>query len=348
MGSFKMEPENETDDFETHVFNSSLSNHEQEDKFLNIHLHSVSYEQWVIYGLAMPTFVGISLILNSLIFIVLLKDKFKSSLNLLLHCLSCYDITVGLMSFWVYSWPTICQYLGIFPDYLTNIHPTLVPFLLPVWHMTITGSDYLNLAAVVERLLATDGNFRKDKKTQQHLGFPISTAKCYILNIFLFTVLFNVPAFLELETSLNDEENLQVVETELRNHEVYKKMYRLMAEFLIFKATPWFAFLILWLLLNSRIRFYTKKKSIRRTLTIDQYEEMRDTRIVLGIIGLFYVCNILTFYNSVCHIMLFHVSDLVQLLATLSLVLNSTFKFCVYFALSNRFRDSVIGLCSKE
>jgi hypothetical protein len=41
----------------------------------------------------------------------------------------------------------------IFPDYLTKIHPTLVPFLLPVWHMTITGSDYLNLAAVVERLL---------------------------------------------------------------------------------------------------------------------------------------------------------------------------------------------------
>ena len=53
-----MEPENQTDDFETHVFNSSLLNHKQEDKFLNIHLHSVSYEQWVIYGLAMPTFVG--------------------------------------------------------------------------------------------------------------------------------------------------------------------------------------------------------------------------------------------------------------------------------------------------
>ena len=57
-----MEPENETDNFETHVFNSSLLNHEQEDKFLNIHLHSVSYEQWVIYGLAMPTFVGKSVL----------------------------------------------------------------------------------------------------------------------------------------------------------------------------------------------------------------------------------------------------------------------------------------------
>ena len=34
-------------------------------------------------------------------------------------------------------------------------------------------------------------------------------------------------------------------------------------------------------------RFYTKKKSIRRTLTIDQYEEMRDTRIVLGTVYMF-------------------------------------------------------------
>ena len=90
----------------------SLINHEQEDKFFNIHLHSVSYNQWVIYGIAMPTLIGISLIFNSLIFIVLLRDKFVSSLNLLLHCLSCYDITVALMSFWVYSWPTICQHFG--------------------------------------------------------------------------------------------------------------------------------------------------------------------------------------------------------------------------------------------
>ena len=38
---------------------------------------------------------------------------------------------------------------------MTNLHPTLVPFLLPIWHMTITGSDYLNLAAAVERLLVS-------------------------------------------------------------------------------------------------------------------------------------------------------------------------------------------------
>ena len=78
-------------------------------------------------------------------------------------------------------------------------------------------------------------------------------------------------------------------------------------------------------------------------MTIAQFEEMRDTRIVLGIMGLFYVCNILTLYNSVCHIMLFPVSDLIQNLAVLSLVINSTFKFVVYFGLSSRFRQSFLS-----
>ena len=43
---------------------------------------------------------------------------------------------------------------------LKEVHPMLVPYLIPVLHMAITGSDYLNLAAAVERYLATDRNFR--------------------------------------------------------------------------------------------------------------------------------------------------------------------------------------------
>ena len=80
----------------------------QEHHEFNLHLHSVSAEQWIIFGIAMPTFVGLSLVFNGLIFLVLLKDKIESSLHLLLHCLSCYDIGVALFSFWIYSWPTIC------------------------------------------------------------------------------------------------------------------------------------------------------------------------------------------------------------------------------------------------
>ena len=83
-------------------------------------------------------------------------------------------------------------------------------------------------------------------------------------------------------------------------------------------------------------------------MTVSQFTEMRDTRIVLGIIGLFYVTNILTFYNSFCHIMHYSTSNDIHMLANLSLVLNSTFKFWIYFALSSRFRKGVQNLFVKS
>jgi hypothetical protein len=44
-----------------------------------------------------------------------------------------------------------------------------------------------------------------------------------------------------------------VLTSELRHNDIYNKMYRLMAEFLIFKATPWMSFLILFLTMKHRI-----------------------------------------------------------------------------------------------
>ncbi len=187
---------------------------------------------------------------------------------LLRHCHG-FDVILGLFLAYPLSTSWVSQFqpmkqkskllkkhfaTRIFHDYINDVHPRLVPFLLPIWHMTVTGSDYLNLAAAVERYLATDRGFRADKKSRHHLGCSTFSTKMYIGKILIMTVLFNVPAFFELRTNINPEGQLEVFETSLRTHKVYTQMYRLMAEFLIFKASPWFAFFILWLSLSRRIR----------------------------------------------------------------------------------------------
>ncbi len=43
----------------------------------------------------------------------------------------------------------------LYPEYLMEIHPVLIPYLNPILHMAITGSDYLNLAAACERYLVS-------------------------------------------------------------------------------------------------------------------------------------------------------------------------------------------------
>ena len=42
---------------------------EQEHKLFNLHLHNVTQDQWIVYGIVMPTFVLLSVIFNGLIFL---------------------------------------------------------------------------------------------------------------------------------------------------------------------------------------------------------------------------------------------------------------------------------------
>ncbi len=95
--------------------------------------------------------------------------------------------------------------------------------------------------------------------------------------------------------------------------------------------------------LRDRLSYYSKR-SVRKTLTVEQYTEILDSRIILGINTLFYVCSVLPLYVSFCHILLFDVSDDVFRVSNLMLVVNSTFKLYVYLALSWDFRRSVLEL----
>ena len=101
------------------------------------------------------------------------------------------------------------------------------------------------------------------------------------------------------------------------------------------------------MLFSLIFRYFCKRRN-RRFLTNHQYHELKDARIVLGTIVLFYLTNILPFYVSFCHILLYNVSEVVAKLAHLGLVVNSSFKFLIYVALSRRFRIGVISLFKKE
>jgi hypothetical protein len=71
------------------------------------------------------------------------------------------------------------------PVVFKEIHPLLLPYLIPVLHMAITGSDYLNLAAAVERYLATDRHFRDGRGTY-HEGCAPKRTNFFILVILVF------------------------------------------------------------------------------------------------------------------------------------------------------------------
>ena len=211
----------------------------------------------------MPIYI-FSLLFNVMIVASLSRVKESSpSLDMILRHLSLYDMAVTILSLLHLCIPTLMKYNDIGPRYLHQIYPFMVPYLIPLLHMAITGCDYLNVAIVAERYLAIDRYYQNNKSV--HQGCPRTQTKYYIFGIQLLTIAFNIPGFWELATiatvenelqshgSASFEVNYEVVATCLRHHEVYETMYRLTAELLIFKVTPWMIFLVLFLTIWGRI-----------------------------------------------------------------------------------------------
>ena len=97
---------------------TQIQNENETQKILsiiNFHLDTnIDKDQWIILGLTLPIFAGLSLVLNTSIFVTLLlaKNKLESSSNLFLQALACFDIGFVVISFYIFSFPVILQYLG--------------------------------------------------------------------------------------------------------------------------------------------------------------------------------------------------------------------------------------------
>ena len=101
------------------------------------------------------------------------------------------------------------------------------------------------------------------------------------------------------------------------------------------------------LLLLPTFRYFSKRRN-RRFLTNRQYHELKDARLVLGTIVLFYLANVLPFYVSFCHILKLHPSYEAAKLSHFGLVINSSLKFLIYIALSRRLRKGFLALFRKD
>ena len=97
----------------------------------------------------------------------------------------------------------------------------------------------------------------------------------------------------------------------------------------------------------STFRYFSKRRN-RRFLTNRQYHELKDAKLVLGTIVLFYLANVLPFYVSFCHILKLHPSYEAAKLSHFGLVINSSLKFLIYIAFSRRLRRGFLALFKKD
>jgi len=174
-----------------------------------------------IEGIAV-TLVSIFGIVGNIACISVFSSKsvdLKPSFANILKCLSIYDICLlsGMVA--MYGLPIIC------PPYDLHVKPHLIPLVLPLSQVALTGSVY----SVV--VVATERYFNICRPFSTNWG-NVCEGGGYIISVVLFSFVYNASKFFEFETTYYQEvagDNSSYVAavqlTALRNNLVYNTVY---------------------------------------------------------------------------------------------------------------------------
>jgi len=142
---------------------------------------------WWTEGVVLPVICGIGIFGNIASILVLTNKEIdlKPSFVNILICLAFYDLMFEILAILMYSLPNIS------PEYHETIFPHLLPYLLPLIHITLTGSVYTTIAVAMERCVTVMAPFTQVKS---YNGF------LYVCPIILFSLIYNIPKFFEVRT----------------------------------------------------------------------------------------------------------------------------------------------------
>ncbi|XP_023337723.1 FMRFamide receptor [Eurytemora carolleeae] len=168
-------------------------------------------ESWIknslslcLEGVLLPILALFGIVGNILCLFVFNQKKveLKPSFSNILKCLSVFDILFLVGMVLLYTVPRASS------TYRTNIEPVILPVLLPLTQVTLTGSVYSVVAVAVERYYTICRPFKYNMMGECK-GLP------YIMIIIIFSFVYNINKFFELTTIS------KLVETEAGNHSVY-------------------------------------------------------------------------------------------------------------------------------
>ena len=81
-------------------------------------------------------FAVLGVVINVIAFVIITKKKDKSMFHDLLKILTFYDIGVVICCALQFALP------NLWPGYVANIYPHIMPYLLPVMHIAVLTSVY--------------------------------------------------------------------------------------------------------------------------------------------------------------------------------------------------------------
>ena len=150
--------------------------------------------KFVIEGILLLTVGIIGLFGNTMCIVMFAKLRDQMKFHRLMILLFVYDNAYILFSILVFALPQLSD------TYKARCLKYLVPTVLPLVQIALTGSVYSTLAISLERYLVVCRPF-------YIISHKSLSTKMYIISIVTFSIIFNIPKFLELQTCDDPEES---------------------------------------------------------------------------------------------------------------------------------------------
>lgn len=316
----------------------------------------------IIEGYLLTTIGVIGLIGNILAILVFARQRVQKNFHTLMVALAVFDIEYILMNIAVFALPQFStEYKA------SGIYYYLLPWILPLAQVGLTGSIYFTMAIALERYF-----------TVCHPFFRVShtwSSRIYVIPIVSFALLFNLPKFFELKTvhmpignnnsnstgdfdceDLSDEDScvITIRPTALRMNSLYLTYYYGWFNSILNGFVPFFTLIILnSLTLKSLIKLSrdpsitvgrdSRNRNGPSHPTGARRKEITLAKVSMVIVFVFIFCHALKWIPNLYELLLVDTSNLANLkwpnlvevftnISHMFLVFNSSVNFYIYYA----------------
>jgi len=290
----------------------------------------------IVESVLLPVIGSLGVTGNLISIMVLSKKEFRETFHKLLICLAVDDIVFIICAIFT----CIVRTHSLLEGDLWYIFEPIFLFLIPLGSCALVTSMYLTVSISVERYIGICYPLQSRVFGHRRLIF-------YLMPVLAFSLLFNLPKFLEINPNLG-------VDFEFSNNVMYNKIYKQYIELLVTVVIPWTVLLYL----NTRIYFAVTDKTFReQNVSIRQRKERSLGLILISIVLVFLICHALKVYLAFYKIHILNKTvfcsekgmipqhplwlHFLNSFNHLMLVISSSANFIIYCFLGKRFRTSL-------
>ncbi|XP_060590729.1 FMRFamide receptor-like [Ruditapes philippinarum] len=296
--------------------------------------------QYYAWGIGANIISCFGIVGNILSIMVLSHRQMRNSTSYYLISLAVYDMILLLFMSLFLALPTIYLEKDLLEGYYFA-YRYMHPFVYPVALIAQTGTVYTTLAFTVERYIAVC------KPLHAANTCTMSRTKRVIVVIFIASIVYNIPRFLEYKTTTiwDDYYNrtIPTIEyTTIGSNKMFQEVYFIYAYLCIMFLLPFSVLTVLNILLIQAVR---KARAKRNCMSSSNSKDTNLTVMLIVVINVFLGCQLPALIdNIVFAIFDHHVLQCsvpwVQFttISNLLVVFNSAINFILYCLLSKRFR----------